>query len=279
MRISTIPYNLQSSNFDHVNKHYQAMNYTQVNRFKYPDSTSYTSNDNYTYDSDNRGGVSQTNVDGNIYSQEMGAGLYFTRQGTYQAYGVTRIGPELDGDNQYKLKDVTIKNEGLTGTWLGDVVGLMYKFSTNGSYNRDNCGLIDKIGICYLNPFDRKIITYTANKLIAGLSWTSRPDDSSKTYESAVMLDTKSKNDVYARKLKYVGIIVRHYYKHATGNHTLTGRIWNLRPIIVHDTRDWNIVKDNFTLNGNASGRKIIVPHNSTTWSEYNSGSYQIKTY
>lgn len=279
MRIATIPYNLQSSNFDHVNKHYPAMNYTQVNKFQYPDSASYSSNDNSDYTSDRRGGGWQTDVDGNIYSKDMGTGLFFTRVGTYTAHGVTRIGPELDGDNQYKLKDVTIKNEGLTGTWLGDVVGLMYKFSTNGSYNRDNCGLIEKLGICYLNPSDRKIITYTANKIIAGLSWSSRPDDSSKTYESAVMLDTNSKNDVYNRKLKYIGIVVGHYYKHSSLNHTLTGRIWNLRPIIVHDTRAWNIVRDNFTLNGNASGRKIVVPHNSTTWSEYNSGSYQINTY
>lgn len=279
MRIATIPYNFQTSNFEHINKHCLEMNYSQSRLVPYTDQNDYLSTDNYTFSADNRGDGTQITREGNIYANEMNDGFRFTRQGTYQAYGVTRIGPELEGNSQFKLKDVIIKNEGLTGTWLGDVIGLMYKFSTVGSHNRDNCGLIKQIGICYMDPFDRKLITYNAKHLITGLQFWSRPTDSSQIYETAVMLDTGAKNEVIDRKLKYVGIVVEHYHKHSSGNHTLTGRIWNLRPIIVHDKRAWNLVRDDFVLNSNASGKKIIVPHNNTTWSEYNSGSFQIKTF
>lgn len=279
MRVATIPSNFQTSNFEHINKHYHAMNYTPINIYQYGDSKSYTSSDNTTFRSDSRGGDWQIDVKGNIYSTEFDKRFMFTRQGTYQAYGVTRIGPELEGNDQNILKDVKFKEQGLTGTWLGDVIGLMYNFSSAGSHNRDNCGLIEKIGICYLNPFDGKIITYTAEKVVAGLSFASRPDDSQGTYESAVMLDTNEKNDVIERQLKYVGIVVNHYHKHSSSDHTLTGAIWNLRPIITNDLRSWDKVRDGFTLNGNASGKKIVVPHNSTTWSEYKSGSFQIKTF
>ena len=94
------------------------------------------------------------------------------------------------------------------------------------------------------------------------------------------MLNTDAKNDVINRKLKYTGIVVEHHYRHTyTGAHTTMGRLWNLRPIIVNDTRNWNQVRDGFTVNGNASGKKIVVPHDNTTWTEYNSGSFRIKTY
>lgn len=278
MRIATIPSNFQTSNFDHINKHYVTMNYTPVNMYAYDDELSYTSSDNVSYGSDKRGGAWQTSVSGDIYTTDFEKRFTWFRQGTYEAYGVTRIGPELEGGDQNILKDVKFKEEGLTGTWLGDVIGLMYKFSSAGSHNRDNCGLIERIGICYLNPFDSKIITYTAKHVVAGLGFASRPDDSQGTYECAVMLDTNQKNDVIDRKLKYVGIVINHYYKHSSLDHSLQGSIWNLRPIITHDTRTWDKVKDGFTLNGNASGNKIIVPHNSTTWDEFKSGSFQIKT-
>ena len=279
MRIATIPYNFQTSNFEHINKHTLEMNYSQATLFPYTDQNDYLSTDNFIFTANNRGDGTQIYREGNIYANEMNDGFRFTRQGTYEAQGVTRIGPELEGNSQFKLKDVTIKNEGLTGTWLGDVIGLMYKFSTVGSHNRDNCGIIKQIGICYMNPFERKLVTYKAKHLITGLQFWSRPENSAQIYETAVMLDTGAKNEVIDRKLKYVGIVVEHYHRHTTGDHTLTGRIWNLRPIIVHDKRAWNLVRDDFVLNSNASGKKIIVPHNNTTWSEYNSGSFQIKTF
>jgi len=279
MRIATIPYNFQSSNFEHVNKHFHEMDYTQSKLFPYTDQGDYLSTDNITYSADSDGDGDKIGRSGNIYAEEMDDGFTFTRLGNKQADGVTRIGPELEGDNQFLLKDVSIKNEGLTGTWLSDVIGLMYKFSTRGSYNRDNCGLIRRIGICYLDTYQRKLVTYTAKHLVTGLQFASRPDDSSKIYDTAVVLDTSAKNEVIDKQLKFTGIVVQHYHKHSTGTHTLTGRIWNLRPIVVHDKRDWNLVRDDFVLNANASGKKIIVPHNNTAWSDYNSGSYQIKTF
>lgn len=279
MRIATIPYNFQSSNFEHVNKHFHQMDYTQSKLFPYTDQENYLSTDNTTFSSSEWGVGDNISRNGNIYAQEMEAGFVFTRAGNREADGVTRIGPELEGDNQFKLKDVSFKNEGLTGTWLSDVIGLMYKFSTRGSHNRDNCGLIRRIGICYLDTYQRKLVTYTAKHLVTGLQFASRPDDSSKIYDTAVVIDTGPKNEVIDKQLKFAGIVVQHQHRHSAGGNTLTGRIWNLRPIVVNDKRDWNLVRDDFVLNANASGKKIIVPHNNTSWSDYNSGSYQIKTF
>lgn len=279
MRVSTIPYNFQSSNFEHVNKQYSNISYTKTNIYKFPKDRSRNATDGSSFSSTSRAG-DDISVGGNIYATSHGSGLICTRVGTYEATGVVRIGPELDGSDQTKLDDTVIKNNSnFTSTWLSGVVGIMYKYAAIGSHGEVNSGRVKKIGLCYLNPSNGKIITYNANHMITGLPFGDEPEDNSKVYPSAVMLDTSAKNAVINNNYKYVGLVMRHFHRHTTGNVTLTCRFYNVRPIISYSTDAWNVVKDKLTVNGNASGKKIIVPHPSTTRADYYGGDYRIHTF
>lgn len=279
MKVSTIPYNFQSSNFDHVNKFYNNFNYTKNNLYKFPKDRTRAGTDGTVYVATNRAG-SDIGVDGNIYSTDMNTGLTCTRLGSYEATGSVRVGPELEGNEQTMLKDIKIKDDtNLTSTWLSGVVGIMYKYSATGSHNDTNSGRVNNIGLCYLNPSNKKIVTYCAKHLITGLPYGSQPDDKDKIYSSAVMLDTGPKNTVIENNYKYIGLVLEHFHRHVSApNITITCRFWNVRPIISYDKSAWNVTKDKLTVNGNASGKKIILPHPNTTWSKYDSGDYQIHT-
>ncbi len=278
MKVSTVPYNFQSSNFEHVNKHIPNINYTKNTLYKYPKSHKVSGTDGTDYVTTKHAG-DDILVSGNIYSTEMGSGLFCTREGKFEATGVVRVGPELDGGDQTQLKDVTIKNDtNFTSTWLSGVVGVMYKYSADGSHGTTNSGRVNKIGLCYINPSNRKIVTYYARHMITGLSYGSEPESIGKHYSSAVMLDTSHKNAVINNNYKYIGLILEHFHRHTAGSFTITCRLWNVRPIITYDKSTWDISKDKFTVNANASGRKIILPHPTTSWSKYNSGDYQIHT-
>ena len=110
MKVSAIPYNFQSSSFDHVNKHYPNVSYTKTEIHKLGKDLSRAGSDGSVYSSTSRAG-GDIGVSGNIYSTSMGDGLVFTRLGTYEATGVCRIGPELDGNDQTLLKGTTVKND------------------------------------------------------------------------------------------------------------------------------------------------------------------------
>ena len=279
MKLSALPYNFQSSNFDHVNKHFPSVDYTKTGIYKLGKDLSRTGSDGSVYSSTSRAGE-DISVTGNIYSTSMNGGLVFTRLGTYEATGVCRIGPELDGDNQTALKGTTVKNDSnFTSTWLSGVVGIMYKYSASGTHGTTNSGRVKKLGLCYLNPADGKIMTYDPVHMVTGLVYGEEPEDIDKVYSSAVMLDTNSKNTVINNNYKFIGITLQHFHRHTTGNVTLTGRMWNVRPIINYSTASWDTVKNGLVVNGNASGKKIIMPHPTTTWSQYRSGDYRIYTY
>lgn len=281
MRVSTIPYNFQSSNFEHVNRHIDTMDFGVSTYHIFPKEVKEYGSDDADYSADKRGGVDiDYREGGNVYATEWKDGVKFYRQGTYTAYGAFRVGPELDGDSQVKLKDVTFKNNNnLTSTWLGDVIGLMYRYSASGSYGEVNSARVNKLGLCYIDPNTRKIVTYYCRERIGGIPYGEEPANKEYYYSCAVMLDTGAKNLVISKKLKYVGIVCEHYHKHTTGDHSLTGTIWNVRPIINSSTDSWEKVKNELVVNANSSGRKVLVPHPNTTWSQYSGGEYQIKTY
>lgn len=258
MRVSAIPYNFQSTNFEHVDKHYPNINYTQNEFYKFQKSHSMTGSDGKTYSSTDRAGE-DIEVKGNIYSTDINTGLECIRVGTYEATGVVRIGPPLDGGDQTALKDVTIRNDQkFTSTWLSGVIGVMYKYSPQGSHGTVNSGRVNKIGLCYVNPANRKIVTYSAQHVVSGLPYGTEPEYDDKHYRSAAVLDTDGKNDVINGNFKYVGLVLEHFHRHTTGKVTLTCKFWHVRPIISYDKSAWNVTKDKFTVNGNASGKKIL---------------------
>ena len=279
MRVSTIPYNFQSGNFEHVNKQIDDINFGPTNLYKFSKSVKHFGDDGTGYESTSKAGE-DISVEGNIYSTSMHGGVQFTRVGTWEATGVFRVGPELDGDNQVMLKDTTLKNNNnLTSTWLGDVIGVMYRYSASGSHGEVNSGRVNKIGLCYIDPSTRKIVTYYCRERISGITYGAEPDNKDYQYSCATMLDTGAKNLVIDRKLKYVGIVCEHFHRHTSGSVTLTGRLWNVRPIINSSKATWVQVKEGLAVNGNSSGRKIVVPHPNTTWSQYSAGEYQILTF
>ena len=203
MKVSTVPYNFQSSNFEHVNKHIPNINYTKNNLYKFPKSQTLLGSDGTSYASTSRAG-DDISVSGNIYSTQMGTGVTCTRVGTYEATGVVRVGPELDGNDQTQINEVTIKdNTNFTGVWLSGVVGIMYKYSAAGSHGEINSGRVNNIGLCYMNPSNKKIVTFCAKHIVTGLTYGSEPEDMDKHYSSAVMLDTGPKNTVIENNFKY----------------------------------------------------------------------------
>ncbi len=243
--IATIPVGVAFPDLETRDAHISKFaDYSKPDRLNHwPASTSYQTNDNVTFSSDQYGGNEVTSR-GNIWAKNRADGLYVYRYGGHSADTVQVQAP--DGYDGGDLLKGGVWHTTSTGTHLPYVIGMSWRYYFTDAHGGTKCAYPMKVALLYADTA-RNRISFNLDRKAHNNSLSLGSANSGAPSSGGYFAYQLSVGNIAAvcdpsDPLYFMGVAVMWHHAHGTGNQSLGGICWNGVPIIAPHNYQSNLV-------------------------------------